>query len=122
MNVDGSSAKRITFAGKYNASPAWSPDGKTLAFAGFDADHFDIFTIALEGGGLKRLTDARKANGKASNNESPSWSPDGRQILFSSDRTGHSQLYLVSPDGTGERRITDDNHNWDKPKWSPFLD
>ncbi len=122
MGMDGSSPKRLTFAGKYNSSPSWSPDGKMLAFAGYDSDHFDIFTISTEGGGLKRLTDARKPNGKPSNNESPSWSPDGRQILFSSDRSGHSQLYLVSPDGSNERRITDDGHNWDKPKWSPFLD
>jgi TolB protein len=122
MDIDGGSPKRLTFAGKYNASPSWSPDGKTLAFAGYDVDHFDIFTISADGSGLKRLTDARKPNGKAANNESPSWSPDGRQILFSSDRSGRSQLYLVSPDGTSERRITEDNHNWDKPKWSPFLD
>lgn len=122
MPVEGGTAKRLTFTGKYNASPSWSPDGKTLAFAGYDADHFDIFTINADGTGLKRLTDARKPSGKASNNESPSWSPDGRQILFSSDRTGNSQLYLVSPDGSNERRITEDSHNWDKPKWSPFLD
>ncbi len=122
MSAEGGPAKRITFAGKYNASPSWSPDGKSLAFAGYDQDHFDIFTMGIDGSNLKRLTDARKPNGKAANNESPSWSPDGRQILFSSDRTRNSQLYLVSPDGSNERRITEDQFNWEKPKWSPFLD
>lgn len=122
MNADGSGAKRLTFAGKYNSSPAWSPDGKTIAFAGQDKDHFDIFTMTADGGNLKRLTDAPKTNGRASNNESPSWSPDGRHILFSSDRSGYSQLYLINPDGTNERRITDDHFNWEKPKWSPYLE
>ncbi len=122
MNIDGSSPRPLTFAGKYNSSPAWSPDGKTIAFAGYEKDHFDIFTISVEGGNLKRLTDARKPNGRASNNESPSWSPDGRNILFSSDRTGKTQLYIVSPDGSNERPITRDSYNWEKPKWSPFLD
>lgn len=122
MNIDGSNVRRLTFAGKYNASPAWSPDGKMIAFAGDDSGHFDIFVVNANGTGLRRLTDARKPNGKAANNESPSWSPDGRHIVFSSDRTGSLQLFIVSPEGTNERRITEDNFNWDKPKWSPFLD
>ncbi len=122
MNLDGSNPKRVTFAGQYNASPSWSPDGKTIAFAGHDKEHFDIFTMSADGSNLKRMTDSRKANGKAANNEGPSWSPDGRHIMFASDRTGSYQLYVVSPDGTNERRITEDNFNWDKPKWSPFLD
>lgn len=122
MNADGSGVKRMTFAGIYNSSPSWSPDGKALAFAGYDKDHFDIFTMSADGSNLKRLTDAHKASGKGSNNESPSWSPDGRHILFASDRTGNSQLYLINPDGTNERRITEDHFNWEKPKWSPFLD
>jgi TolB protein len=122
MNADGSNVKRLTFAGKFNATPAWSPDGKTIAFAAMDSGHWDIFTISAEGGDLKRMTDAKGRNGKPADNESPSFSPDGRHILFTSNRTGKYQLYMVSPDGTNERRITEDNYNWDKPKWSPFLD
>lgn len=122
MDVDGKNVKRVTFAGKYNSTPSWSPDGKTIAFAALDSDHFDIFTMDRIGQNLKRLTQATKPNGKGANNESPSWSPDGRHIAFTSDRTGKNQIYIVSPDGTNERRVTDDNYNWDKPKWSPFLD
>ncbi len=51
MGIDGGTAKRVTFAGKYNASPAWSPDGKMLAFAGYENDHFDIFVMNIDGTG-----------------------------------------------------------------------
>ncbi len=122
MNADGSGVRMLTRTGKYNSSPAWSPDGKTIAFAGFDSDHFDIFTIGVDGKNLKRLTDAKRPDGKGSNNESPSWSPDGRHISFVSNRTGRYQIYLLDPDGTNERQITNDQKNWDKPKWSPFLE
>jgi TolB protein len=122
MNIDGSGVKRLTYAGKYNSTPAWSPDGKSIAFAALDVDHFDIFTMTKDGSNLKRMTAAKKPNGRAANNESPSWSPDGRAIMFSSDRTGKNQIYIIAPDGTNERRVTDDNYNWDKPKWSPYLD
>jgi TolB protein len=122
MDAKGGNVKRLTFAGKYNSTPAWSPDGKSLAFAALDVDHFDIFTMNRDGSNLRRMTSAKKPNGRGANNESPSWSPDGRHILFTSDRTGKYQLYIISPDGTNERRITEDNMNWDKPKWSPFLD
>ncbi len=117
MNKGGGSAKRITFAGRYNASPSWSPDGKRIAFAGFDKGHFDLFIVDANGLNLERLTTARKVNGKLSNNENPDFSPDGRHIIFISDRSGKKQIYMINTDGTNERRITYDNHNYYQPKW-----
>jgi TolB protein len=122
MNSDGSNVKRLTFAGRYNSTPNWSPDGKSLVFAGHDKDHFDVFIINIDGTGLKRLTDATKTNGRAADNRSPSFSPDGRQVLFTSNRTGQTQLYIIDTEGNNERRITYDKFEWEQPKWSPFMD
>ena len=116
--------KRIVYAGWYNASPSWSPDGKNIAFAGMDKfvpgrSHFDIFLMKNTGHDLIRLTTSKKfKNGKSSNNEDPTFSPDGRHVMFVSDRTGTKQLYIVNADGSGERRITFDKVNYYKPKWS----
>jgi TolB protein len=123
MDIDGRNVKRVTYAGKYNSTPTWSPDGKTLAFAGHDADHFDIFIIKADGTGLQRLTEATRVDTKRpASNEDPTFSPDGRFIMFVSDRSGNKQLYTIAPDGTNERRITYDKFNYYKPKWSSRLE
>ena len=122
MNRQGRNVRRLTAVQhRYNASPAWSPDGQKIAFAGYDKDHFDLFIMNKNGSNLKRLTQARKKNGRWSNNEDPSFSPDGRHIMFVSDRTGTRQIYIVDIDGSNERRITFDKHNYERPKWSPYL-
>lgn len=105
MDSNGKNPKRLTFAGRYNSTPSWHPDGKALAFAGYDKDHFDIFLINADGTGLKRLTDARRTNGRAADNRDPSFSPDGRHIVFASNRTGSYQLYIVGPDGENGRDV-----------------
>jgi TolB protein len=124
MDITGANVKRRTFAGHYNSTPTWSPDGKKIAFAGFDNDkgNFDIFIMSLDGSELLRLSSARKANGKWSNNEDPAFAPDNRHILFISDRSGNKQLYMVNTDGTNERRITFDNKQYSKPKWGPLVE
>ena len=122
MKIDGSQVTRRTSAGKYNASPSWSPDGKKIAFAGFEQTHFDIFLMDEDGKNLQRLTKAVKPNGLPATNEDPSFSPDGRSVVFVSDRTGNKQIYIISIDGINERRITMDKFNYEKPRWSPYLD
>ncbi|MNS81541.1 translocation protein TolB [compost metagenome] len=118
MDANGNNVKRITFAGQFNSTPAWSPDGKKIAFSGQSDDHFDIFVMNSDGSDMKRLTSARKPNGKWASNEDPSFSPDGRFVMYTSDRTGKSQIYISTVDGTEERRVTNDEVNYYKPKWS----
>jgi len=122
MNSDGSNVKRLTFEGKYNSTPSWSPDGKKIAFASMFENYFDIFVMDSDGSNIKRITTATKSNGKRASNEDPSFSPDGRFIVYSSNRSGSFQLYTISIDGTEERRITNDSHNYYKPKWSNNLE
>lgn len=115
---DGSNVKRITFAGVFNSSPSWSPDGKKIAFSGQSDNNFDIFVMNADGTGMIRLTSAKKPNGKMASNEDPSFSPDGRFVMYTSNRTGKNQIYISTVDGTEERRVTNDNFNYFKPKWS----
>ncbi len=114
--------ERLTFAGRYNSNPVWSPDGKTIVFASYQKAHYDIYSLALATKQIKKLTSYVKKNGRAAHHASPSFSPDGRFIVFASDRhTTNKQLYLMSSDGGYVRRITFDRHHYETPKWSPYL-
>lgn len=87
-----------------------------------DEGNFDIFIMDVDGGNLKRITSAKKANGKAANNEDPSFSADGRYLVYTSDRTGKNQIYISSLDGAEERRVTNDSKSYYRPKWSVNLE
>lgn len=55
--------------------PAFSPDGRWLAFAGRDGDRTDLFAVPAAGGTIVRLTSIGTAR-------APAFSPDGRMIAF----------------------------------------
>jgi TolB protein len=96
-------------------SPAWSPDGRRLAFVRESGRNADIYVADAAGRNVRRLTRA------SSQEYSPSWSPDGRRIAFASNREGRFRIYVVRADGTGARRVSPrggagDSHS---PSWSP---
>jgi Tol biopolymer transport system component len=61
-------------------NPTWSPDGRRVAFTGYDGGLSDLFVIDRETGELTRLTSDRYADLQ------PAWSPDGRRLAFVTDR------------------------------------
>lgn len=61
-------------------TPAWSPDGRAIAFAALDGGITDIFLYDLASGALEQLTNDAYADLQ------PQWSPDGRTLAFVSDR------------------------------------
>ena len=99
----------------------WSPDGKTLAFAGRRGADAPIFTISLDGSNETRLTAG------ASHNDGPDFSPDGAWIYFNSDRTGHMQIWRMKPDGSQQEQVIfDDTNDWfphisPNGQWMVFL-
>ncbi len=89
-----------------------SPDGKRAAFAA----RGDIFTVPLERGQTRNLTNSSGAHDRA-----PIWSPDGRWIAFISDESGEDQIYVI--DQKGEKAkiqlTTSLRCKIDSPQWSP---
>ncbi len=95
-------------------SPAWSPDGKRIAFVQGDRrGNSDIMVLDVQTGRVRRLTDGFGINTE------PTWNPSGTQLAFTSDREGGPQVYLMQDDGTSIRRLTGEGSYNATPAWSP---
>ncbi|MBI5889542.1 MAG: Tol-Pal system protein TolB [Nitrosomonadales bacterium] len=81
-------------------SPAWSPDGKQLAYVSFERGHAAVFVQSLATRQRIMVADFPGSN------SAPTWSPDGQQLALVLTRDGISQLYLARSDGSNLRRIT----------------
>jgi len=103
-------------AGSDPGTPAWSPNGRVIAFAmrpagAADENESEIYTVAADGSELHRLTTA------PGDDSHPHWSADGRRIFFNSARATPDlkadwgrqwiDIYSMGPDGSDVRRHTD---------------
>lgn len=114
----GAGAECLTEVGTFSESPAWSPDGKLIAFHKRDGD-YDVYVIRADGTELTNLTeDTDKDN--PPNDGSPSWSPDGTRIAFDTNRNGNSEIYVMNADGSEPVNLTNaPEWNDSLPAWSP---
>jgi TolB protein len=104
--VDASTPQGLLF----QTEPAWSPDGRTIAFASKRGGTFDLYAMNADGSGTRRLTSTKDDDGY------PDWSPDGKRIVFA--RGTPTRLFVMAADGTGARRLTDDQAEETEPAWS----
>ena len=114
QNVTGG---RVVMAApsSYVSSPAFSPDGETIAFSGRRPERQDagIYVANIDGTALRNLSNNPAID------TSPTWSPTGQQIAFISDRSGSPQLWVMDSDGTNVQRLVTEGGHCDSPDWSP---
>jgi TolB protein len=73
--TDGSNPLQLTDDPAADTSPAWSPDGKKIAFASLRSGQSQIFLMNADGSQTTQLTNDLQ-------NEIPTWLPDGNRIAF----------------------------------------
>ena len=137
---DGSNPVRLTFNAASEGAPAWSPDGKEIAFVRYYSSDEDdsregIYVMAADGSSRRLLLDfspvepvvARKHVGIG-----PVWSPDGERLAYVlgeryMSKYGYSDrdvLFVLGPDGYGPINLfstIDQRESWigSSPVWSP---
>jgi TolB protein len=112
-DADGANEQAMLISEEPIISPAWSPDGRSLAYVSFQQKKPIVYVQSIE---VARQTVV--ANFKGSNS-APAWSPDGKRIAVSLSREGGSQLFLINPDGSGARRLTTSSAIDTEPRFSP---
>jgi TolB protein len=112
VNLQGRDRKYLTQVG-LNNWPAFSPDGKEIAFGSSRDGHFEIYLMDSAGNAVRRLTRSQAMNMR------PAWSPDGRRLAFTSNRDGNYEIYVVNADGTGLARVTYHPDRDDYTAWHP---
>jgi TolB protein len=100
-------------AGAIYDSPAWSPDGRRIAFSGSPCDDCPptIFVVNRNGRHLHRLKTRVPA-------ERPSWAPSGKRIAFIGG-SGGDAVYTTAADGSDLRLLQGGPAAHDQAVWSP---
>lgn len=123
MRADGTDRRQLTtMVGAEDITPAWSPDGQTIAFQRTAGAIFgDIWLVNADGGNERSLLPVALAGWQSS----PSWSPDGRLIAFTSPHETYGsgnveyQVYTVWANGSKLARRTFDAGSKGSAVWLP---
>ena len=94
-------------------SPAWSPDGKQLAYVSFEKQKAVVYVQDTSTGARREIANFRGSN------SAPAWSPDGQTLALTLSRDTGSQLYLIDRNGGNVRRLTTSNAIDTEPAFAP---
>jgi len=119
VNIDNGEYQKLTFTSEAESSPAWSPDGKQIAFVRLLVTEgsgayvtWALMVMNANGSNVRLVTDFPVGPGRVS------WSPDGQKIVFtSSGQCG--EIYSVGIDGNNLMKLTDLPGCARNPAWSP---
>lgn len=94
-------------------SPAWSPDGRTLAYVSFERGNSTIYTQELATGSRQVLSSARGING------APAFSPDGSRLALTLSGSGNPEIFVMDLSSRRSTQVTRHFSIDTEPQWMP---
>lgn len=122
LGTDGHRTRNLTRAGFRQDGPAWSPDGRLIAFS----SPYGLHVMRSDGSGERSIVRSHSVGERHFFPMSPAWSPDGthlafRELVFENGAWGTASLKVVSLEGTGLRSLVESEPSafLYGPRWSP---
>lgn len=110
---DGHDPRLVVRSREPLLSPAWSPDGRRLAYVSFERGNSAIYIQELATGSREVVSAAPGING------APAFSPDGSRLALSLSKSGNPEIYVMDLAGRQPRQLT---QHWSidtEPHWTP---
>nr|WP_084720249.1 Tol-Pal system beta propeller repeat protein TolB [Vibrio neptunius] len=112
-DYDGYNERLVLRSKQPLMSPAWSPDGKKLAYVSFQNGQAEIYIMNIYTGEREKLTSYPRHNG------APRFSPDGNKLALVLSKTGSLQVYTLDLKTRKLTQITRGRSNNTEPFWHP---
>ncbi|MFO1407327.1 MAG: Tol-Pal system beta propeller repeat protein TolB [Steroidobacteraceae bacterium] len=112
-DADGYNPRTVAESAQPLMSPAWSPDGASLAYVSFEGGTSAVYVQRLASGERSRVSARSGVNG------APAWSPDGGRLALTLSRDGNLDIYVLELGSQVLTRITTDEAIDTEAAWSP---
>lgn len=94
-------------------SPAWSPDGRKLAYVSFESRNSTIYVQDILSGQRQRVASSPGIN------SAPAWSPDGSRLAVTLSKSGDPEIYILHLSTNTLQQVTHNRAIDTEPSWSP---
>ena len=112
-DADGYGPRTVVRSTEPLLSPAWSPDGKRIAYVSFEEQRSKVYVQTLADGRRELIAEFKGING------APAWAPDGKRMALALSKDGNAEIYLYTLGSRELRRLTYDGAIDTEPAWSP---